>query len=85
MQNVTTISSKRQIVLPKKSIAAAGLEEGDKVRVITEGHTIHIVPYKPEQGASRLEDGPKILGYKGPKATLAEIKKGIARGAAKTR
>ena len=56
MQGVTTISRKRQIVLPKKKIAAAG-----------------------------LEDGPKILGYNGPKATLAEIKKGIARGAAKPR
>ena len=46
----TTISGKRQIVIPKK-----------------------------------IEDGPRILGYKGRKATLADIKKGIVLGAAKSR
>ncbi len=81
----TTISSKRQIVIPKKGMIAAGFTEGSRVKVICEGHTLRIVPDKPQQGASRIEDGPGILNYKGRKATLADIKKGIVLGAAKSR
>ena len=80
----TTISSKRQIVIPKKGMIAAGFAEGSRVKVICEGHTLRIVPDKPSSG-SKIEDGPRILGYKGRKATLADIKKGIVLGAAKSR
>ena len=79
----TTISSKRQIVIPKNDLIAVGLTEGSRVRVIREGHTLRIVPDKGRDG-SRIEDGPKILGYKGRKATQAEIAKAIATGAAKS-
>ena len=34
-----------------------------------------------KRGASKVEDGPKILGYKGRKVTLSEIKAAIASGA----
>ncbi len=80
----TTISSKRQIVIPKKGMIAAGFTEGSRVKVICEGHTLRIVPDKPSSG-SKIEDGPRILNYKGRKATLADIKKGIVLGAAKSR
>ena len=79
----TTISSKRQIVIPKKDLLAVGLTEGSRVRVIREGHTLSIVPDKPRDG-SRIEDGPKILGYKGRKASQSEINKAIAAGAAES-
>ena len=79
----TTISSKRQIVIPKKDLIAVGLTEGSRVRVIREGHTLSIVPDKPQDG-SKIEDGPKILGYKGRKATQAEINKAIATGPAES-
>ena len=80
----TTISSKRQIVIPKKGMIAAGFTEGSRVKVICEGHTLRIVPDKPQQGASKVEDGPKILGYKGRKLSLAQIKEAIASGAAES-
>ena len=79
----TTISSKRQIVIPKNDLIAVGLTEGSRVRVIREGHTLSIVPDKGRDG-SKIEDGPKILGYKGRKATRAEISKAIATGAAES-
>ncbi len=79
----TTISSKRQIVIPKNDLIAVGLTEGSRVRVIREGHTLSIVPDKARDGSS-IDDGPKILGYKGRKATQAEIRKAIAAGAAES-
>lgn len=79
----TTISSKRQIVIPKNDLIAVGLTEGSRVRVIREGHTLSIVPDKTRDG-SNIDDGPKILGYKGRKATQAEIRKAIAAGAAES-
>ncbi len=79
----TTISSKRQIVIPKNDLIAVGLTEGSRVRVIREGHTLSIVPDKTRD-ASNIDDGPKILGYKGRKATQAEIRKAIAAGAAES-
>ncbi len=79
----TTISSKRQIVIPKNDLIAVGLTEGSRVRVVRVGHTLSIVPDKTRDGSS-IEDGPKILGYKGRKATQAEIRKAIAAGAAES-
>ncbi len=76
----TTISSKRQIVIPKKGMIAAGFTEGSRVKVICEGHTLRIVPDKPSN-SSKVEDGPGILDYKGRKATQAEIKAAIVSGA----
>ena len=79
----TTISSKRQIVIPKNDLIAVGLTEGSRVKVIREGHTLSIVPVKTRD-SSTIDDGPKILGYKGRKATPAEIRKAIAAGAAES-
>ena len=79
----TTISSKRQIVIPKNDLIAVGLTEGSRVRVVRVGHTLSIVPDKTRDGSS-IDDGPKILGYKGRKATQAEISKAIAAGAAES-
>lgn len=79
----TTISSKRQIVIPKNDLIAVGLTEGSRVRVVRVGHTLSIVPDKTRDGSS-IDDGPKILGYKGRKATQAEIRKAIAAGAAES-
>jgi len=77
----TTISSKRQLTISKQAMLAAGLTQGSRVREVIEGRRVYFVADK--QGASQVEDGPKILNYKGPKATLDEIKEGIAAGAAR--
>jgi AbrB family looped-hinge helix DNA binding protein len=79
----TTISSKRQIVIPKKGMIAAGLKEGSRVKVLCEGHTLRIVPDKPVNSAD-IAAGPRILNYRGRKATQAEIDAAIADGAAES-
>ena len=78
----TTLSSKMQIAIPKKAAFAAGLKAGSRIKVIAQGHTLQIVPDK--KTGAKVEDGPAILGYKGRKLSLAQIKAAIASGAAES-
>ena len=79
-----SVTSKGQVTIPKKVRTALGITTGTKVAFETEGSTARLKVVRTRK-ASRVEDGPKILSYKGKAVTLEEMDEAIARGAKDTR
>ncbi len=75
-----SVTSKGQVTIPKKVRTALGITPGTKVSFETEGSTARLRVVNTRK-PSRIEDGPKILNYKGKTVTLDEMEKSIARGA----
>lgn len=67
-----SVTSKGQVTIPKRVREALGITAGSKVEFdIVSGHAqLHLV----SRGAStRVEDGPGILDYKGPRIPIDEL------------
>jgi antitoxin PrlF len=79
MDNVS-VTSKGQVTIPKKVRTALGITVGTKLAFATEGNSARLVVVRTRK-PSRVEDGPKILDYKGKAVTLDEMEEAIARGA----
>ncbi|MDP2708352.1 MAG: AbrB/MazE/SpoVT family DNA-binding domain-containing protein [Burkholderiales bacterium] len=79
MDNVS-VTSKGQVTIPKKVRTALGITAGTKVAFATEGNSARLMVVRTRK-PSRVEDGPKILDYKGKAVTLDEMEEAIARGA----
>jgi len=75
-----SVTSKGQVTIPKKVRTALGITAGTKVSFATEGNSARLVVVRARK-PSRVEDGPKILDYKGKAVTLDEMEEAIARGA----
>ncbi len=54
--DMVTISSKGQIVIPKKILKALGLKEQDKLLLFNKGETILLKKVKPEMFEKNLKD-----------------------------
>ena len=72
-----SVTSKGQVTIPKKVRTALGITTGTKVAFETEGNSARLKVVRARK-ASRVEDGPRILNYKGKAATLKEIEDAIA-------
>ena len=79
MDNVS-VTSKGQVTIPKKVRTALGITTGTKLAFATEGNSARLTVVRIRK-PSRVEDGPKILDYKGKAVTLDEMEEAIARGA----
>ncbi|MGH8711595.1 MAG: AbrB/MazE/SpoVT family DNA-binding domain-containing protein [Burkholderiales bacterium] len=76
----TTVSSKCQAVIPRNVRKVLGITPGSKVDFVVEGKSVRLRVVRPEQ-PSKVEDGPRILGYKGPFLTLDDMRDAIKRRA----
>jgi len=66
--------------IPDNIIHALGLKPGTELAFERQGDAIIMRPVKRNK-ISRVDEGPKILGYTGPTVTLEEMDAAIAKGA----
>ena len=76
---MTTVSvtGKGQVTIPKRVRQALGITPGSKVEFDLEGGGARLKLVK-RQTRSRIEDGPAILDYKGPRIPIACMYGGLA-------
>ena len=76
---MTTVSvtSKGQVTIPKRVRQALGITPGSKVEFDLAGGGARLKLVK-KRALSRIEDGPAILGYKGPRIPVAQMEGGYA-------
>ncbi|MDR3418233.1 MAG: AbrB/MazE/SpoVT family DNA-binding domain-containing protein [Nevskia sp.] len=68
----TSVTSKGQVTIPKRVRQMLGIGPGSKLAFEVEGATARIRLVRP--GArSRVEDGPAILKYSGPRIPVSEM------------
>jgi antitoxin PrlF len=83
---MTTVSvtSKGQVTIPKRVRQALGITPGSKVEFNLEGGgaRLHLVK---KRVASRVEDGPAILAYAGPRVAIEDMHGGTAMRKASAR
>ncbi len=77
---ITRLSNKGQIVIPKRVPSAHGWEPRLEFVVEDTGDGIKLKPLTPYSEA-RAEDLLGCVGYKGPKKSLKEMEAAIAKGA----
>jgi antitoxin PrlF len=71
-----SVTSKGQITIPKRVRQALGLKPGTQVEFDLEGRTARLkVAGKDSRTGiqSRIEDGPGILNYQGPRIALRQL------------
>ena len=71
-----SVTSKGQVTIPKRVRQALGITPGSKVEFDLEGGGARLELVKRQVG-SRIEDGPAILGYKGPRIPIACMHGGL--------
>ena len=74
---MATVSSKGQVTIPKRVRQALGITPGSKVEFDVEGGGARLKLVK-KHAQSRIEDGPAILGYTGPRIPIARMHGGVA-------
>jgi AbrB family looped-hinge helix DNA binding protein len=80
----TSVTSKGQVTIPKRVRQALGIKPGSKVEFDLEAGSARIRPVKT--GAqSRIEEGPAILNYSGPRIPIGEMHGGLAMKKAASR
>ena len=72
-----SVTSKGQVTIPKRVRQALGITPGSKVEfdVKAGGARLRLVK---KRAPSRVEDGPKILAYKGPPIPIERMHGGFA-------
>ena len=76
----TTVSSKCQAVIPRNVRKALGITPGSKVDFVVDGKSVRLRVVQSER-PSKVENGPRILGYKGSVLTLDDMRDAIKRRA----
>ncbi|MBL6750650.1 MAG: AbrB/MazE/SpoVT family DNA-binding domain-containing protein [Nevskia sp.] len=80
----TSVTSKGQVTIPKRVRQLLGIGPGSKLAFDVEGATARI--RLVQAGArSRVEDGPAILNYSGPRIAVSEMNGGAAMKRASVR
>ena len=76
---MTTVSvtSKGQVTIPKRVRQALGITAGSKVEFDVVGGNAQLRLVR-RGTTSRVEDGPGILDYKGPRIPIAELQGAVA-------
>lgn len=77
---MSTLSASGDIHIPDHIIHALGLTPGIELTFERQGDVILMRPVQQSK-ISRVEEGPKILGYNGQTVTLEEMDAAIAKGA----
>ena len=72
-----SVTSKGQVTIPKRVRQALGITPGSKVEFDLEGGGARLKLVKRQVG-SRIEDGPAILDYRGPRIPIACMHGGLA-------
>jgi antitoxin PrlF len=72
-----SVTSKGQVTIPKKVRTALGITTGTKVAFAAEGGTARLTVVRARK-ASRVEDGPGILNYSGPRIPVDQMHGGLA-------
>lgn len=72
-----SVTSKGQVTIPKRVRQALGITPGSKVEFDLERGGARLKLVK-KQTPTRIEDGPAILGYAGPRIPIARMHGGIA-------
>jgi bifunctional DNA-binding transcriptional regulator/antitoxin component of YhaV-PrlF toxin-antitoxin module len=75
-----TLSIHGDVHIPDNIIHALGLKPGTELAFERQGDAIIMRPVKIKKN-SRVDEGPKILGYTGSTVTLEEMDAAIAKGA----
>jgi len=74
---MSTVTSKRQVTIPKRVRRALGITPGSKVEFDLDQGGARLKLVK-KQVASRVEEGPAILNYAGPRIPIARMHGGFA-------
>lgn len=72
-----SVTSKGQVTIPKRVRQALGITPGSKVQFDLEGGGARLKLVK-RRAPSLVEEGPAILGYKGPRIPVREMHGGLA-------
>lgn len=72
-----SVTSKGQVTIPKRVRQALGITPGSKVDFDLDKGSARLKLVK-RQAPSRVEDGPAILNYKGPRIPIAQMHGGVA-------
>ncbi len=67
-----SVTSKGQVTIPKRVRQALGITPGSKVEFDLAGGGARLKLVK-KRTPSRIEDGPAILAYKGPRIPVAQM------------
>ncbi len=77
---MATLSIHGDVHIPDNIIHALGLKPGTELVFERQGDVIIMRPVKTKK-ISRVDQGPKILGYTGSTVSLEEMDAAIAKGA----
>jgi AbrB family looped-hinge helix DNA binding protein len=72
-----SVTSKGQVTIPKRVRRALGITPGSKVEFDLDRGGARLKLVK-KQVPSRVEEGPAILGYTGPRIPIAQMHGGFA-------
>ncbi|MBI2311042.1 MAG: AbrB/MazE/SpoVT family DNA-binding domain-containing protein [Betaproteobacteria bacterium] len=72
-----SVTSKGQVTIPKRVRQALGITPGSKVEFDLKGGSASLKLVK-RRAPTRVEDGPAILNYAGPRIPIAQMHGGIA-------
>lgn len=72
-----SVTSKGQVTIPKRVREALGITVGSKVDFELDGAGARLKLVKRRM-PSRVEDGPSILDYQGPRIPIEEMHGGVA-------
>ena len=72
-----SVTSKGQVTIPKRVRQVLGITSGSKVEFDLDGGGARLKLVKRQVG-SRIEDGPGILDYSGPRIPVASLHGGLA-------
>lgn len=72
-----SVTSKGQVTIPKRVRRALGITPGSKVEFDVDGGGARLKLVK-KHAPSRVEEGPAILNYRGPRVPIAQMHGGVA-------
>lgn len=72
-----SVTSKGQVTIPKRVRQALGITAGSKLEFDVDGGGARLTVVK-RKILSRIEDGPEILNYAGPRIPVSQMHGGIA-------
>jgi antitoxin PrlF len=75
--STVSVTSKGQVTIPKRVRQALGITGGSKVEFDLDGSGARLKLVKKTNN-SRLEDGPAILNYRGPRIPIEDMHGGLA-------